>query len=223
VPFERTVKDCYLEYVTARDPRPETMHDLMAQAGAVLARIHRRLRIPAREQWQPGDDFRADLERCGFSVESLSANPTVPLHGDFCPQNIGYRMERNRVVPVVIDPSPDFVSTFHPWVHGPAYIDVGLFLSCLEGRVSFRHYPRIKWARIPELKEIFLASYNKCAERPVDPRLAEAVSYCIARRYFRLRFRVTPLAHGAAWLLYNRFKGNDRRAWAPATGDVGTR
>ena len=62
--------------------------------------------------------------------------PTVCLHGDFSFANVLFR-ETEKAEPeiVIIDPCANGGSTHHDWEAGPIYVDLGKFLSCLEGQV----------------------------------------------------------------------------------------
>jgi hypothetical protein len=203
-----TLKEAYVDYMTTDDVEGHPLPALIESAGTLLARIHSELDTPAVELWAPTESFRKDLESCGYSLDQLNAAPIVPLHCDFCLQNLGYT-ESGKLV--VLDPSPDFCFTFHPHTHGPAYFDVGMLLSGLEGRVSPLKYPKLKWERVAALKSRMIDAYNMSASRPVDAGLATAVGFSLARDYFRARYHRVILVRAASWLLYNRTKGNDPR------------
>jgi O-antigen/teichoic acid export membrane protein len=209
VPFEATLRGAYVDYVMADDVTDHPFPGLVESAATLLAKLHSELDMPAAETWTPTPGIVKDLESCGFSVEQLMAPPLVPLHQDFCTQNLGYRANGELVV---LDPSPDYLLTFHPHTHGPAYFDLGMFLSGTEGRLSPAKYPKIHWDRVPGIRERLITTYNLHAARPVDPRLAHALGFCLTRHYFRGRFRFSnALARAASWMVYNRIKGNDPR------------
>jgi hypothetical protein len=106
----------------------------------------------------------------------------------------------------ILDPCPNFGTTFDEWEIGPIYIDIGKMLSCLEGQVPFGDRARIPSKEVIwMLQSRFLEGY--CSQGVgVDIGLAHAFAYAVSRAQFLKRFpTVGAFRHR---FLYNRFRQN---------------
>lgn len=176
-------------------------HDLFAQAGEALGRLHAGLPA-AGPAWAAPMEFETALRRYGWA-EDWRALPTATLHGDYSFSNV-------QVMPdgglAVIDPCPNHASTFEVWETGPIYVDIGKFLSCLEGQVPPLQMLQTSPVRNGRLQEIFLKAYEEATESPLDRAAAHAFAYAAAAVQFRRRGKLRGAIKTSA--LYNRLRRN---------------
>jgi hypothetical protein len=181
--------------------------DAIAEAGRVLAAIHRDLEVEDSERWDPLAEFGDSLARAGVGADQQwQAAPEVCLHGDYGFSNVLWSPDTGKIA--ILDPSPDGYSTFVAGLRGPAYVDLGQFVSCLEGRVPLWFYPRIKWGRLDVLRGVFLDAYEKESGSIVDRGCVRRFGFAIAEANFHDRLRTKVGRRLANQVLYNRFKGN---------------
>ena len=144
---------------------------LVEECGRALATIHGCL----NETYQ------------SFAASSpLPANRSV-LHCDFGFSNIFLNANSELVV---FDPFPDFYSTFETWEVGPRSRDLGMFVSCLVGRVPLSDFLRMRVGRIPELIREFVDHYNAASDEEVDIHDVLAESSKNAKAYFSKSKRI---------------------------------
>lgn len=141
---------------------------MVKECGRALGAIHKQLRA-----------------KCPSTVNAqtqLSDSRKVLLHGDFGFSNIHIGINSEIVI---FDPFPDLYSTFHTWEVGPRSFDLGMFASCLIGRISPMGLIFLRKNRIPELIIEFIESYNLESDAvvSVDDVLEDAVH--IASSYFQ--------------------------------------
>ncbi len=200
------VRTVYLDYMTASTPNADLL-GIFAEAGRVLGVIHRDLEVEDSEQWSPPAEFRESLKRAGLSADPVwEGTPEVCLHGDYGFSNVLWSEETGRIA--TFDASPDGYSTFAAGLHGPAYLDLGQFVSCLEGRVPLSFYPRIKWKRLDELRSVFLDAYEQEFGSIIDRDCVRRFGFAVAEANTRDRLRSKIGRRLAARVLYNRLKGN---------------
>lgn len=177
----------------------------VSRAGEALAGLHRNLPRPGGSVWSPAPRFLADLRRyASREIDVSSLEQTTP-HGDYSFANVFViGSDPDRIA--VIDPCPNFGSTFDEWAPVPIYVDIGKMLSCLEGQVPARRlHRRPSHARISDLQERFLASYERSGAK-LDREVANAFAFAVASAQFHRRFGRLGRLHQS--FLYNRFRGN---------------
>jgi hypothetical protein len=200
------MRDIYLDYMTGATPTADLL-GVFAEAGRVLAAIHENLELPDPVTWVPEPEFRDSLQRGGPGGEGYGALPSVFLHCDYGFTNVLW--SRGSGMIATWDSSRDGYSTFNTGLIGPAYVDLGQFQSCLEGRVALRRYPSIKWDRLGDVRAAFLDAYDEAAGVTVDRDWVRGFGYAVADANYRQRLPRSKLAQKAAGkVLYNRFKGN---------------
>ncbi len=135
------------------------------ECGRVLAAIH---------------DCLNGILQSSMASQSLAADQSV-LHCDFGFSNIFLNASSELVV---FDPFPDFYSTFETWEISPRTRDLGMFVSCLVGRVPVSDFVFIRVDRIPELIETFVIGYNAVSDEEVSVHDVLVESSKIAKSYF---------------------------------------
>jgi hypothetical protein len=200
------VRKAYLDCMLGDDEDNEAA-GVIAAAGRVLGAIHRELRLGDAEEWTPPIEFARSLERAGVGDErQWKAAEYVCLHADYGFSNVLWSKDTGTIA--TLDPSPDWYSTFAAGLRGPAYVDLGQFVSCLEGRVPLRYYPRIKWRRLDRLRDVFLDAYETEVGNTVDRDCVRSFGFAVAEANFQDRLSSKLSLSVARKVLYNRVKGN---------------
>ncbi len=164
-------REQYLDYATrGPDSRRDAWQEaLFAKIGRVLAIIHRELNLEPQASWQAPPTFdRVVRELAGTdSRELLAQSPQATLHGDFGFSNVcTTQQEPQRLV--VIDPSPNFYSSFVCNERASVYLDIGKFSVCLRGLVPRRDFFRLRRSRMEKLSQLFLGGYAQEAGWEID-------------------------------------------------------
>ena len=123
----------------------------------------------------------------------LTSNQSV-LHCDFGFSNIFLNANSELVV---FDPFPDFYTTFETWEIGPRSRDLGMFVSCLVGRVPLSDFLRVRVKRIPELIEEFVGHYNAASDEEIDIDDVIVESSKNAKAYFSKSKKITKRQLGS--------------------------
>jgi hypothetical protein len=201
------IRSAYLDCMTGSELDQKAI-GAIAEAGRVLGAIHANLELISSEPWTADGVFRSSLERAGLgnSDGNWESAEQVCLHGDYGFSNVLWSEATGTIA--TLDPSPDGYSTFAAGIHGPAYVDLGQFSSCLEGRVPLRWYPRMKWSRLDTLRETFLDAYESAAGVAVDRDCVRRFGFAIADANFRDRLSFGPAQRLGSKVLFNRLKGN---------------
>lgn len=175
---------------------------LIEAAGAVLGRLH--AQMPASSQaWTPAPTFARALNAYGWS-EDWKILHHAPLHGDFSFANVFVHGPSGQIA--VLDPCPNGGSTFGAWEQGPAVLDLGKFLACLEGQVPPRHLLVLSRIRTENLQRGFLKAYEQASGISVDRPAAFAFAYAAATTQFRRRGPLKQAVKTA--VLYNPMRFN---------------
>jgi streptomycin 6-kinase len=178
---------------------------VVARAGEILALLHDNLPKADGIDWSPPPGFLDLAQRYLGRPVDMFALPRATLHGDYSFANVLVTRQPPQSV-VIIDPCPNFGSTFDEWTVAPVYIDVGKMLACLEGQIPIRRqHRRRSSARIAELQDKFIHAYEGSG-RILDSDIAHAFAYAVASAQFYRRYGRLSAFHRFA--LYNRFRGN---------------
>jgi hypothetical protein len=181
------------------------MEAAVGRAGEVLALLHNGLQESGAVTWSPPSGFAEALQRFLGRRVDIEDLPHASLHGDYSFANVWVSCAPAQSI-IIIDPCPNFCSTFDDWTVGPAYLDIGKMLSCLEGQISaYRQHRRPSPARVNELQQKFLEGYGSLG-RPSDSEMAHAFAFAVSSAQFYRRFGRLSALHRFA--LYNRFRGN---------------
>lgn len=184
----RRVASMYLAYQVG-DVGPETVEPLFFEIGAILARIHGELTNPDCVGWSADATFQRRLTEFTNRDVDPSRDPSACLHGDFSFANIFvHQVGSADSELVVLDPCPNGGSTHHDWEVGPVYVDLGNFLSCLEGQVPLRHHHKLHPERSTRLQLTFLRGYESVSGLNLDLQLAFAYAYAVGSAQFDVRF-----------------------------------
>lgn len=201
------IRSVYLDYMTGSEPS-EVAAGAVAEAGRVLGAIHANLELESSEPWTPDDAFCKSLERVdggGLSTE-WEADRQVFLHGDYGFSNVWWSEDTLTIA--TFDPSPDGYSTFAARIRGPAYVDLGQFMSCLEGRVPLSWHPRLKWGRLEGLRHSFLDAYEEEAAVAVDRNWVRRFGFAIFEANLRDRIPYRLAQRLGSKVVFNRLKKN---------------
>jgi hypothetical protein len=208
IPDLRSIRVLYLKYMSSPSRDPATL-GVFREAGRALARIHARLRLEAPADWTMTPVFERALRKASQgSVAPLLSAPRAAAHCDYGFSNVNFVERDGNVRLVVLDASANGFTTFEPNLQAPRYLDVANFATCIEGLVPARWYARIRWSRLPELRDAFVSGYEAESTMVIDRGVLAAAVYATAASYFRFKFRSQPLAALALHVLFNRFKGN---------------
>jgi hypothetical protein len=174
-------------------------------AGESLAKLHANLPRHAAVPWSPPPGFLDDLGRYLPTHGGIGDLPLAILHCDYSFTNVCC-VAANADRLAIIDPCPNYGSTFDCWAYAPIYIDIGKMFACLEGQVAARfQHRRPSPARVVELQEIFLVGYERFGSK-VNVATANAFAFAVAAAQFRKRYGSLAFLRRSA--LYNRMRGN---------------
>lgn len=206
----RCIREVYLDYMKA--PRADQRClELIGASGQVLAKLHKGLKLADTTEWAGTSMLFRDIEKVGGrNVQEFTKTcPQACLHTDYGFSNVAVSNQNGTDKLVVFDATANGYSSYSTAEVGPIYVDIGVFLGTLDGRVPLRHYPQMKWNRLREVKEAFLSGYEAAAQRPVDRLWASRFAYGIGLSYLRTRrCKWGPLSSLPGLLLYNSLKGN---------------
>ncbi len=194
------LRDHYISYMSTRSPALELVNPFEA-SGRALAAIHRDLTLSTKQTWGATDEF--DGRGAAEVPKMLESTPQAWLHGDYGFGNT-HTWRGDALELVVLDPSPNRYLTRRPDVFGSIYLDLGLFVACLQGLVPARHYARLHWGRERILRDAFLTGYESVASAPLDRPLLARVTRAVVGAYCRHRFRSATMARLASWAIYRR-------------------
>ena len=182
----RSLRDVFLSYHKDPDKEPFALQT-MQQAGRALARVHDGL-IRTGELWRPPPLFAYLLgKRLGADFE-ISRLPTATLHGDFTFTNVYLRDGENSPSLCVIDPCPNGGSTFRLFERAPVYVDIGLFVACLHGQVSFVERLKMLQSRQRAMIDAFIQGYSAASGIEIDRNVAVAFGYAAVGSQFDYRY-----------------------------------
>ena len=195
----------YIVFMTSAAPDEDRIA-LFREAGATLGAIHDKLVLPTSREWSPPARF-ADA----WSPELLGRmndGPKAWLHGDYGFGNVQVCEAAPTARIVVLDPSPNRYLTIHPDTYGPVYVDLALFLACLQGLVGLRYYPRMRWGRERILRAAFLKGYRSTFAETISDGVLQGATRSVALSYCRHRFRSPFIARLANVALFRRPQGS---------------
>ena len=191
-----------IEHVTA----------VMQLCGRALAAVHRELALDSPGRWSPPRSFATSLARYGCSPTGtdISDNLFAFGHGDFGFSNILVQVGPTGSPCIhVIDSSPNdyscrFVASFEP-----VYVDAGLFVAGLTGRIPLRFQARLRrWEE--ELVRAFIDPYEADMRVRLDRGVLAAYA-CASVRSYRRGQRYGPSSwarraalHGLEWRMARR-------------------
>ena len=204
-----SVRDLYREYLRNGDNK-ELMLDVAYKAGQTLSVIHSNLTLKTKSNWFPPQKFIDALLELGYpSEKDLSINlPRAYLHCDYGITNIQYFKRYDSIKIVVYDSSPNNYYTKYPDAYGPIYVDIGSFISGINGLIPIYDYPLINWDKITEVKNSFLSGYELNVDFKLDYYYVDMFSYGCANCYFSQKYNYSILQYLAMKTLFNRKKSN---------------
>ena len=214
VAFDNSLREAYTRYMKDVHPDEEDIQSIF-KAGEILAKIHRGLYLESRRPWAAPQEFLNSMEvmRWDDFPQFCEYFPRAYLHCDYSFANIYFARKNGVRVVVLFDPSPNYHTTFYPDTYGPVYVDIGTLFACLNGRIPLRKYARIRWSRLKEVKDVFLAGYENAAGVTVSRIWSERFGFGVARDYFVKKYRFDLLRGLAIRCLYNRLKGNSPKGF----------
>ena len=181
------------------------LENIVYKTGEILASLHTRLSSTEAVRWTPPTGFMRDV--CRYSTQEIdyAQLPHSTLHGDYSFANV-FVLANSVDTIVIIDPCPNFASTFEYWSLAPVYVDVGKMLACLEGQIPARYQHRRPAApRVNELQGCFISGYEQVGNK-LNTMVAHSFAFAVVSAQFRRRFGKFGLLHRTA--LYNSIRGN---------------
>lgn len=134
-------------------PNKKFILQLFFESGRTLACIHKNLISDTKKDWNPHNLF------CNPDESEIAPHiPHAILHGDYTTSNILVEKEGKIVI---IDPSPNYHNTFFPFEYAPIYVDIGNFLSGIEGLFPYKEFFFINKKYIKLCKDSFVKGYEK--------------------------------------------------------------
>ena len=158
---------------------------VMVLCGEALAAIHCGLRGGSEFRWKPPPSFANALEHYGQdgSGGNIEAQFYAFGHGDFGFSNLLVTPSGPGALCLhVIDSSANTYTSQVAFSFEPVYVDVGLFISGLLGRVSLRAQ-RTMWQYGDQLMEAFLTSYERASSLRIDREILMAYACASVRSY----------------------------------------
>lgn len=209
VHFDESIRNIYLQCMKSKYQLPEESY-LLEKTGEILGIIHTNLKLDTKHLWNMPKIYLPNQDNKSYDAEYLSKNyPCAFLHGDFCFTNVFYKKIKNDIKIIIVDPSPNYQSTFYADTYGPVYIDVGRILMNLNGTVKMQDYPFIKWHHLKEVKNLFISGYQKINGINFNEKIANIFSYGEALNYYSIRFTNKIYTKLIMKILFNKFKGNE--------------
>jgi len=197
------VKTLYINSLLQND---NSNLSIFFEAGKALASIHSELMLSSRFDWFARKKMnKKSINKFGVNIKTLlDGTPLAFHHCDFGFSNIHFSTDINKIV--IIDPSPNLYSSISVNDYGSIYVDIGVFISNLSGRISPKYYIKANWKISKKTKDCFYEGYEHKSEIKLDRNLAEKMGYLLSysnyARYNAIRREV------AMWLQYNSLKNN---------------
>lgn len=209
VVFDAGIREKYINYMKESNPKEENL-PIFFKTGEVLAEIHKGLYLSSRRLWQPTKEFENSMKAIGCDDLMIfcEQSPQAFLHCDYSFANLYVEGNDSSSRIVLFDPSPNYHTTFFPDTYGTIYVDIGVFFASLNGRISLRLYPGIKWGRLKEAKHAFLAGYEQVSGIKINLKRSEQFGYAVARNYFSIKYHSRFMRTIAMLVLYNQLKNN---------------
>lgn len=168
-----SLRDLYFE--NNKKSNKQNILNLFFQSGKALACIHKELKYEKKRDWN-SKNFSCKLKKHEDSLQI----PHAILHGDYTASNILVTASEEIVI---IDPSPNFHSTFSPFEYAPIYVDIGNFLSGIEGLFPYKKFFIIKKEYIKLCKSSFIKGYESEYGEKLNFRLIKTYTKYCAKNY----------------------------------------
>lgn len=195
----------HMEYFNKND-NSELFYDI----GSLLAIIHKELKLPNNEPWAACKVFDTVMsEYYGADYKNvLNETMHANIHCDFGFSNVNYKETNGKIEIIILDPCPNYVTTFHPFAFASVYIDIAGFSACLDGLLPIKYYTKLDWRKLPNLKEAFFSGYEENSNLKIDRHLLGCISFATVHSYFQNRYGYGVRTLAARSLVYNRIKQN---------------
>jgi hypothetical protein len=210
IQYDESIRDIYIQCMKSKYQLPEESY-LLEKTGEILGIIHTNLKLDTKHLWNIPEIYLPDQFNKSYDAEYfLKKYPCAFLHCDFCFTNVYCKKNKNDIQIIILDPSPNYQSTFYADTYGPVYIDIGRFLMHINGTINIKHYPFITWHHLKELKNLFISGYQKITRVNIDEKIANIFSYGEALNYYSIRFNNNKIiTYLIMKLLYNKLKRNE--------------
>jgi hypothetical protein len=206
-----SIREAYIEFMIASHVYEEKL-DLFRKVGAVLGVIHSEMKLESQDSWDPPTLIEA-ITRRWLGEENylkLYDTPHAFLHGDYGFSNVNTFGSSGLTSFAIIDPCPNYYFTFRVNLYASVYIDLATFLSCLDGRVSIRHYRSFQWDRLNLVKQAFVYGYENRAGYKINQCLLAQLTCAITESYFFRKY-----GNGFRSFIANRLIHNARKKNLP--------
>ena len=138
----------------------------------------------------------------------LYDTPHAFIHGDYGFSNVNTITSNGLISLAIIDPCPNYYFTFKANVHASIYIDLATFFSCLDGRVSIKHYRNIHWGRLNLVKQAFISGYESRTGYKINQCLLVQLTCAVTESYFFRKYGSGFRSFVAHKLIHNARKKN---------------
>ena len=206
---ECSVRSFYLQFMKSAE-KDEGVIKIFEECGRILGIIHKELTLSEKHIWHPPINYLEAMDKMKSKnlCEIIEEVPCAFLHCDYGFENIEYIGNERYWSLALFDASPNYFATFQANTFGPVYIDLGNFLSALEGLVPIKNYLNMKWERIDDLRNAFLEGYQHSSGIVYNKEIANIFSYATASSYLARKYKCNTLRKLGLMLLYNKWKGN---------------
>ena len=209
LPASGSVRDLYRKYLINGNNK-ELILNVTHEAGKVLGCIHKNLTLKTKNTWFPPQKFIDALLELRYPLkDDLAINlPRAYLHCDYGISNIKYLNEDTSIRIVAYDSSPNNYYTEHADTYGPIYVDIGSFISGINGLIPIYEYPLINWKKMDEVKQSFLSGYESYIGSKLNPFYVDMFSYGCAKCYFSSKYKYKIIQNLAMKVLFSKNKSN---------------
>ena len=187
-----SIRESYISFLSSAQGG-DIAEDLFRTIGRCLAEIHRELRMTTASAWTCPEELCGDREARAFDelVGTAESSAAVFLHCDFGFSNIFINLARLRagqgVRLWVIDPSPNYFTTFAVNSKGPAEIDIANLVACMHGLFPLYRQVACDWSRSSILLGQLIAGYEAESAHAVNRALLRSVVELTLQSYMQKR------------------------------------
>jgi hypothetical protein len=203
----RSIREAYLEFMTNKNPLDSVL-ELLAECGTVLADLHTHLRLENTVDWSPPHLFTSAYSAFTGDLlkDTLDSVPWSVAHCDYGFSNIHYLTNsKGDKTLVVLDASYNGFVTNRSNLNAPIYVDLGNLLACVEGLVPVKNYFRMHWSRLGTVRDAIVIGYQDRSGYEIDRTVLGGMVYATAKCYLRSVYK-RPFSDCALRILFSGLK-----------------
>lgn len=141
--------------------------------GHILALLHSNWSLPRKQPCEVTDGFEKNVGKLTDQSTLKVCSDRVFLHGDFALNNIF----TDGSVLTVLDPMPNYATSFSIAEYGSRYMDIGMHLNSIHRQIGYRSMLQYSRAHLHSLKDEFVKSYEVTSGLKLDAGFAYAVAF----------------------------------------------